>query len=86
MLFTFKAVAASASVRIAVAGITHVNFAKGAIIPHAVVLTFGYAATDGSVHFLIFVFIHHKNPPFFPIKSILSDFSEKSMGNFSKVY
>lgn len=85
-LFTFEAVAAGAAFRVAATRIAYVDFSQRAVIARAVVLAFGHAAADGGVHFLIVVFIHHKIPPFSPTKSILSDFSEKSMGKSSKDY
>ena len=64
-LLAFETVAAGAAFRVAATRIAHVNLSQRAIIARAVVLTFGHAATDGGVHFLIVVFIHHKIPPFF---------------------
>ena len=64
-LLAFEAIAAGAAFRVAATRIAYVNFPKGAVIARAVVLTFGHAATDGGVHFLIVVFMHHKIPPFF---------------------
>ena len=49
--------------RVAITGIAYVDFSKGTIVPFAVVLTFGDAATDCGVYVVTF-FIHHiKNPP-----------------------
>jgi hypothetical protein len=56
-LFTFKTVAASTAFCVATASVAYVDFTQRAKITCAVVLTFGYAATDGSVYF---IFVHHK--------------------------
>ena len=62
-LFSFKAVAASAMRSGAIASATHVDFAERTIIARAVVLTFGYSATDCIVDVFV-VFVHHIfNPP-----------------------
>ena len=62
-LFSFKAVATSATFCVARTGIPHMDLAQGAIIPSAVVLTFGYAAADGGVYVVTFFIHHNKNPP-----------------------
>ena len=64
-LLAFETVAAGAAFRVAATRIAYVNLSQRAVIARAVVLTFGHAATDGGVHFLIVVFMHHKIPPFF---------------------
>lgn len=50
------------------------NFAKRTVIPFAVILAFGYTATDSGIDFVGFT-IHSKNPPFF-----------NQYGEFSKKY
>jgi hypothetical protein len=63
LLFSFEAITASTAFRVAITRITHVNFAERTIIARAVVLTFGYTATNRGVDFLS-TFVHHsKNPP-----------------------
>ena len=57
-LFSFKAVATRTFFRVAVARIAYVNFGKGTVITGTVILTFGNAAADTGVHFLMF---HNKN-------------------------
>lgn len=64
VLFSFVAVTAGATLRIAGAGIPHVNFGKRAEAPRMVKSTFRHAATDTAVDFLIFV--HHTKNLLFP--------------------
>ena len=61
-LFLFVAIATGAAAFRA--GVTYVDFAQSTIIPSAVILTVGYAATDCGIYFVGFT-IHSKNPPFY---------------------
>jgi hypothetical protein len=58
VLFSFKAVAAGAAFRIAIAGVANVDFSQRTVIACAVVLAFGDSATDCGVYIVTF-FIHH---------------------------
>ena len=62
-LFSFKAIATSTMLGIAIADIAYVDLSQRAIIASAIVLTFGHTATDAAVYFT-FIFVHHiKIPP-----------------------
>jgi hypothetical protein len=63
------------------AGTTHVDFTQGTVVPLAVILTVGYAATDSGIYFVGFT-IHSKNPPFY--KSVWQIF--KKILTFLKFY
>jgi hypothetical protein len=68
-LFSFKAVATSALVCIAITGVAHVDFSQSTVIARAIVLTFGYTATDTAVYFT-FIFIHHIKIPPLKVKAV----------------
>ena len=74
-LFSFKAVAASAMFRVAIASIAHVDFLQSTVIAAAIVLTFGYAATDCIVHFTS-IFIHHNKKPPFKVNTVYAIFKK----------
>lgn len=62
-LFSHEAIAAGAAFRVAATSVADVDFAEGAVIACAVVLTIGNAAADTLVYFTS-IFVHHnKNPP-----------------------
>ena len=68
--------------RVAITGIAYVDFLQGAVIAAAIVLTFGYTATDCAVDFTS-VFIHHnKNPPS-KVKTVWAIY--KKILTFSKI-
>ena len=75
-LFSYEAITTGAAFRIATTSIADVDFAEGAIIACAVVLTFGNATADTFVYFTS-IFVHHNK------KSSFKGIS--SMRNFQKI-
>ena len=59
-LFAFEAVTAGAAFRITATRVPYVNLSQRAIIACAVVLTFGYTATDCRIYFVSVLIVHHK--------------------------
>ena len=57
-----------------VAGVANVDLTQGAIISTAIVLTFGYTATDGAVYVLSF--IHHTKKPPLKVKAVCAKLSK----------
>lgn len=75
-LFSYEAITAGTAFRVAITGITDVDFAEGAIIACAVVLTIGNATADAFVYFTS-IFVHHNKKSSFKGTS--------SMRNFQKI-
>ena len=64
-LFSFKTIAASATIRVTTTSVAYVDFLQRAIIARAVVFAFRYVAADTSVHFASIFVVHHKKTSFF---------------------